>query len=69
LRLPAAETELIGFAAGSPIGVEAHAVQVSILRVRPPGRKRRPKPFPLMTKPRAEARQEVRLNGHPKKQR
>jgi hypothetical protein len=38
-------------------------------RIEPRQRKRRPKPFPLMTKPRAEARAEVRLNGHPKKQR
>jgi hypothetical protein len=28
---------------------------------------RRPKSFPLMTKPRAEAREEVQLNGHAKK--
>ena len=38
-------------------------------RIEPRQRKRRPKPFPLLTKPRAEARKEVRLNGHPKKQR
>ncbi len=38
-------------------------------RIEPRVRKRRPKPFPLMTKPRAQAREEVRLNGHPKKQR
>ncbi|ESQ15589.1 MAG: IS4 family transposase [Thiohalocapsa sp. PB-PSB1] len=38
-------------------------------RIEPRRRKRRPKSFPLMTKPRAEAREEVRLNGHPKKQR
>jgi hypothetical protein len=38
-------------------------------RIEPRQRKRRPKPFPLMTKPRPEAREEVRLNGHPKKQR
>jgi hypothetical protein len=36
-------------------------------RIEPRQRKRRPKPFPLMTKPRAEARDEVRRNGHPKK--
>jgi hypothetical protein len=38
-------------------------------RIEPRQRKRRPKAFPLMTKPRREAREEVRLNGHPKKQR
>ncbi|WP_200234866.1 hypothetical protein [Thiohalocapsa halophila] len=38
-------------------------------RIEPRQRKRRPKSFPLLTKPRAEAREEVRLNGHPKKQR
>ncbi len=32
-------------------------------------RKRRSKPFPLLTKPRQVAREEVRKNGHPKKQR
>ena len=37
-------------------------------RIEPRQRKRRHKPFPLMTKPRAEAREEVRSNGHPKKQ-
>jgi len=31
--------------------------------------KRRPKPFPLLTKPRQVAREEIRQNGHPKKQR
>jgi len=29
--------------------------------------KRRPKPFPLLMKPRAEARAQVKENGHPKK--
>ena len=38
-------------------------------RIEPRVRKRRPKNFPLMTRPRKEAREEVRLNGHPKKQR
>jgi hypothetical protein len=38
-------------------------------RIEPRQRKRRPKSFTVMTKPRAEARAEVRLNGHPKKQR
>jgi hypothetical protein len=37
-------------------------------RIEPRQRKCRPKSFPLMTKPRSEAREEVRLNGHPKKQ-
>ncbi|MCP4389093.1 MAG: IS4 family transposase [Gammaproteobacteria bacterium] len=36
-------------------------------RIEPRARKRRPKPFPLLTKPRQEAREEVRKNGHPKK--
>jgi hypothetical protein len=36
-------------------------------RIEPRQRKRRPKSFPLMTKPRAEAREEVQLNGHAKK--
>jgi hypothetical protein len=38
-------------------------------RVEPRALKRRPKPFPLLTKPRQIAREEVRENGHPKKQR
>jgi hypothetical protein len=38
-------------------------------RIEPRQRKRRPKAFPLMTKPRKDAREEVRLNGHPGKQR
>jgi hypothetical protein len=38
-------------------------------RIEPRARKRRPKPFPLLTRPRAQAREEVRQNGHPKKQR
>lgn len=38
-------------------------------RIEPRQRKRRPKAFPLMTKPRQEAREDVRLNGHPGKQR
>ena len=36
-------------------------------RVEPRAIKRRPKPFPLLTKPRAVAREEIRLHGHPKK--
>lgn len=38
-------------------------------RIEPRQLKRRPKPFPLMTKPRKQAREEVRLNGHLGKQR
>lgn len=38
-------------------------------RVEPRAVKRRPKPFPLLTKPRAVAREEIKINGHPKKQR
>jgi hypothetical protein len=38
-------------------------------RIEPRVVKQRPKTYPLMTKPRIEAREEVRLNGHPKKQR
>lgn len=36
-------------------------------RVEPRAVKRRPKPFPLLTKTRDAARQEIRANGHPKK--
>jgi DDE family transposase len=36
-------------------------------RVEPRAIKRRPKPFPLMTRPRAVLREEIRLYGHPKK--
>ena len=36
-------------------------------RIEPRAIKRRPKPFPLLTKPRQIAREEVRENGHPKK--
>ncbi len=38
-------------------------------RVEPRALKRRPKPFALLTKPRAVAREEIRQHGHPKKQR
>jgi hypothetical protein len=38
-------------------------------RVEPRALKRRPKPFPLLTKPRQVAREEIQKNGHPKKQR
>jgi hypothetical protein len=36
-------------------------------RIEPRAVKRRPKPFPLLTKPRPTAREDVRKNGHPKK--
>lgn len=36
-------------------------------RIEPRAVKRRPKAFPLLTKPRQQAREEVRKNGHPKK--
>ncbi|MEO8006956.1 MAG: IS4 family transposase [Betaproteobacteria bacterium] len=36
-------------------------------RIEPRAVKRRPKPYPLLTKPRALAREDVRLHGHPKK--
>ena len=36
-------------------------------RIEPRAIKRRPKPFPLLTKPRALARAQVRRHGHPKK--
>lgn len=36
-------------------------------RIEPRAIKRRPKPYPLLTKTRAAAREEVRKNGHPKK--
>lgn len=38
-------------------------------RTEPRAMKRRPKPFPLLTKPRQTAREDIRLYGHPKKQR
>ncbi len=36
-------------------------------RIEPRAVKRRPKPFPLLMKPREQARAQVRKNGHPKK--
>jgi hypothetical protein len=36
-------------------------------RIEPRAVKRRPKPFPLLTKPRKEAREQVKKHGHPKK--
>jgi len=59
-------------------GVRMHALLLLIAepriglrpgRIEPRQRKRRNNSFPLMTKPRSEAREEVRLNGHAKKQR
>jgi len=59
-------------------GVSIHALLVLIAgprvglrpgRIEPRALKRRPKQFPLMTKPRTEARAEVLEHGHPKKQR
>jgi hypothetical protein len=38
-------------------------------RIEPRARKRRPKNYPLLTKPRGAAREEIRVHGHPKKQR
>jgi hypothetical protein len=59
-------------------GVTIHALLVLIAeprvglrpgRIEPRAVKRRPKKFPLMTKPRQQARVEVLEHGHPKKQR
>ena len=36
-------------------------------RIEPRAVKKRPKPFALLTKPRNEARAEIKKNGHPKK--
>ncbi len=36
-------------------------------RIEPRAIKRRPKPYPLLIKPRAVAREEIRNYGHPKK--
>ena len=36
-------------------------------RIEPRAVKRRPKPFPLLTKPRADAREQVKKHGHPNK--
>ena len=38
-------------------------------RIEPRAVKRRPKPFPLLTMPRIQAREMVQKYGHPKKQR
>ena len=36
-------------------------------RIEPRAVKRRPKPFPLLTRPRHIVQEEIRKNGHPKK--
>jgi hypothetical protein len=63
---------------GTHDGVSIHALLVLIAeprvglrpgRIEPRALKRRPKPFPLLTKQRHVAREEVREHGHPKKQR
>jgi hypothetical protein len=36
-------------------------------RIEPRAVKRRPKPFPLLMKPRQQAREDIRLHGHPRK--
>jgi hypothetical protein len=36
-------------------------------RIEPRAVKRRPKPFPLLTRPRSIAKEEIRIHGHPKK--
>jgi hypothetical protein len=38
-------------------------------RIEPRARKRRSKPFPLLTKPRQVAQEEIKKNGHSKKKR
>lgn len=64
---------------GNPYdGASIHALLVLIAgprvglrpgRVEPRAVKRRPKPFPLLTEPRAAARTRIRAHGHPHKQR
>jgi len=63
---------------GTQDAVSVHALLVLIAeprvglrpgRVEPRALKRRLKPFPLLTKPRADAKEEIRKHGHPKKQR
>ena len=36
-------------------------------RIEPRALKRRPKPYPLLTQPRAQARLQIRIHGHPRK--
>jgi hypothetical protein len=63
---------------GTHDAVSIHALLVLIAeprvglrpgRVEPRALKRRPKPFPLLTKPRPDTKEEIRKHGHPKKQR
>ena len=54
---------------GLPLLIAEPRVELRPGRIEPRQRKRRTNSFPLMTKPRAETREEVRLNGHSKKQR
>ncbi len=47
--------------------IAAHRVGNRSRRIEPRAVKQRPKPYPLLMKPRNEARAEVRKNGHPRK--
>ena len=47
--------------------IAQHSVGNRPGRIEPRAIKRRPKPYPLLTKPRAVAIDEVKKNGHPKK--
>jgi len=51
---------LLALIAGARVGRRPGRIEPRVL-------KRRGKKYPLMTQPRAAAREEVRLNGHPKK--
>lgn len=51
---------LLELVAGKAVGKRAG-------RVEPRAIKRRPKPYPLLTTPRAHARDRIRIHGHPKK--
>ena len=55
-----AQNWLRDFIAGPRVGRRPGRIEPRVL-------KRRAKKYPLMTQPRAAAREEVRLNGHPKK--
>lgn len=61
---------------GTPNDDQRHALFILIAeqrvgkrpgRIEPRAVKRRPKPFPLLTEPRAIARERVRMHGHPRK--
>lgn len=63
---------------GQPAGITMHALLVLIAeprvglrpgRIEPRALKRRQKPYPLLTEPRPAAQENIRKNGHPKKQR